>query len=478
MLRVLDSAAIDATGSSLTARFQPFAAKMQRAGLPELVIKVFRHYYEQLVEGATGYIPNEEALPVDDLPEFSVINGSYNAAGREALNRTVVIKLNGGLGTSMGMQGAKSLLKAKDELTFLDIIVRQVLHLRRQSGVRLPLVLMDSFNTHHSTLDAVARYGEFSQDMPVSFLQHKAPKVCKSDLSPAVWEDEPDKEWCPPGHGDLYAALTTSGMLEKLLNAGYEYAFISNSDNLGATLDVDILGYFAKKRLPFLMEVADRTRADSKGGHLARRADGQLILREIAQCPSDELEKFQDVERYCYFNTNNLWLHLPTLQKILDERNGVLGLPLIRNEKPVDPTDLKSYRVYQLETAMGSAIAVFPGAQAICVPRTRFLPIKKNNDLLVLWSDAYCLTEDFRIELATPSQKPPLVHLDDRYYQMIDELCERFPYGAPSLVDCEELRVEGNIYFGNAVKVVGKIKVSNPDAKPLHIQDGTVLREA
>src|SRR5690606_26731533 len=146
-----------------------------------------------------------------------------------------------------------------------------------------------------------------------------------------------------------------------------------------------------EKQLPFLMEVADRTRADSKGGHLARRPDGQLILREIAQCPPDELEKFQDIDRYGYFNTNNLWLHLPTLRKILDERKGVLGLPLIRNEKPVDPTNLKSYRVYQLETAMGSAIAVFPGAQAVCVPRTRFLPIKKNNDLLVLWSDAYCL---------------------------------------------------------------------------------------
>lgn len=225
------------------------------------------------------------------------------------------------------------------------------------------------------------------------------------------------------------------------------------------------------------MEVADRTRADSKGGHLARRPDGQLILREIAQCPSDELEKFQDVERYCYFNTNNLWLHLPTLQKILDERRGILGLPLIRNEKPVDPTNLKSYRVYQLETAMGSAIAVFPGAQAICVPRTRFLPIKKNNDLLVLWSDAYCLTEDFRMQLATPSQQPPMVHLDDRYYQMIDELCERFPHGAPSLVQCEELRVEGNVYFGKAVQVQGKVKVVNPDKKPLQIEDGARLRE-
>jgi UTP--glucose-1-phosphate uridylyltransferase len=187
------------------------------------------------------------------------------------------------------------------------------------------------------------------------------------------------------------------------------------------------------------------------------------------------LEKFQDVARYCYFNTNNLWLHLPTLQKVLRERRGVLGLPLIRNEKPVDPTDPKSYRVYQLETAMGSAIAVFEGAQAICVPRSRFIPIKKNNDLLTLWSDVYQLTDDYHLQLAPELAQPPLVSLDDRYYQLIDDLKERFPHGAPSLLHCQELRVEGNIYFGKAVEVTGTVKVSNPTDAPLCIEDGTTL---
>jgi UTP--glucose-1-phosphate uridylyltransferase len=379
----------------------------------------------------------------------------------------------------MGMHGPKSLLTAKDDLSFLDIIVQQVLQLRAESGSRLPLVLMDSFHTHRATRQAVGHYTDFAQDVPLSFLQHKVPKVRKSDLAPVSWPADPDKEWCPPGHGDLYAALSTSAMLNKLLKAGYEYAFISNSDNLGATLDVSILGYFAAERLPFLMEVADRTRADSKGGHLARRADGQLILREIAQCPSDELEKFQDIARYRYFNTNNLWLHLPTLRQRLSERKGVLGLPLIRNEKPVDPTDLKSFRVYQLETAMGSAIAVFPGAQALRVPRTRFVPIKKNNDLLVLWSDVYELTADAHLkltlaDLAEPPQLP-LVHLDDRYYQMIDDMKARFPHGAPSLRACTELRVEGNVFFGKDVVVKGKVKITNPSDAPMWIADGAIL---
>jgi UTP--glucose-1-phosphate uridylyltransferase len=475
MLPVLEYTGSSVAVSTLDRLFEPFAAKMERAALPPLVIDVFRHYYAQVLEGETGFIPGEAALPVGELPELTAINGHYRQEGQAALERAVVLKLNGGLGTSMGMNGPKSLLTAKDGLSFLDIIVRQVLQMRHTTGARLPLVLMDSFHTHRPTLAALRNHPDFHQDVPVSFLQHKTPKITKADLSPAIWPADPSKEWCPPGHGDLYAALSTSGMLKKLLEAGYEFAFISNADNLGATLDVDVLGYFAVNEMPFLMEVAHRTRADSKGGHLARRPDGQLILREIAQCPPDELDAFQDVERYSYFNTNNLWLHLPTLHQLLTERKGVLGLPLIRNEKPVDPTLPQSYRVYQLETAMGSAIAVFEGAEAICVPRSRFIPIKKNNDLLVLWSDVYRLTGDYHLELADPQRQPPLVHLDDRYYQLIDDLTARFPHGAPSLVQAEELRVEGDVYFGRDVKISGRVLLSQSGQAPLYIENGVEL---
>ena len=467
--------------TSLNNRFAPFAAKMQQAALPALMINVFRHYYEQLVEGETGFIHSTNALPVATLPDFAALTPAHAAAGEAALNRVVVLKLNGGLGTSMGMSGPKSLLTAKDNFSFLDIIVQQLHHLRDSSGARLPLVLMNSFSTDAETLAALAGHTDFKQDVPFRFLQHKVPKVRKEGLTQVNWPDDPEKEWCPPGHGDLYTALSTSGMLSTLLKAGYEYAFVSNSDNLGAVLDKRILGYFASERLPFLMEAAYRTPADSKGGHLAQRGDGQLILREIAQCPPNELEWFQDIERYRYFNTNNLWVHLPTLHRLLERRNGVLGLPLIRNEKPVDPTDLKSPRVYQLETAMGSAIDIFRGAQALRVPRARFVPVKKNNDLLLLWSDVYQLTTDARLELnperhTEPARRAPLIYLDSRYYDMIDDLRARFPHGAPSLLECTEFRVEGNVYFGKAVRVVGKVRVINESTEPLYIPDGAVLQ--
>lgn len=461
-------------------RFRPFAAKMRQARLPELIVNVFHHYYEQLVRGATGYIYNDQARPIAQLPDIETLNGDCARAGRAALDRAIVLKLNGGLGTSMGLDGPKSLLPAKDDLRFLDIIIDQVHYLRQTSGIRLPLVLMNSFNTQEATLAALAEYPDFVQDVAFDFLQHKVPKVRKGEFSPAQWPDDPDKEWCPPGHGDLYAALVTCGMLEKLLDAGYEYAFVSNSDNLGATLDPKILGYFVLNQLPFLMEVAERTPADRKGGHLAQRSDGRLLLRELAQCPPEEQAEFQDIARFKYFNTNNLWVHLPTLRRVLDEREGVLGLPLIRNEKPVDPTDPHSYRVYQLETAMGSAIGIFQGAQALRVARDRFIPIKKNNDLLLLWSDVYGLTKEYHLQVNPERQRiapnPPLIELDDRYYQLIEDMRMRFPHGAPSLLACTELRVEGNVFFGKDVVIKGKVRIVNAHEEPLWIEDGTVLQ--
>ena len=459
------------SGVDLDSKFAGFAKKMRRARQTPVVMRAFRHYYTQLVEGATGYIPSREAQPVATLPTVEAL-AAYGDAGQAALARTAVIKLNGGLGTTMGMNGPKSLVQVKGEFTFLDIIVHQLLYLRCRHNARLPLVLMNSFNTQTATRQALAPYQDIlAQDVPFDFMQHQIPKIWKADLSPVTWPADPSKEWCPPGHGDLYLAMQTSGLLETLLAKGYEYAFVSNSDNLGATVDLAILGYFAEKQLPFLMEVARRQPADRKGGHLATHPEQGLILREVAQCPAEEMAAFQNIERYQYFNTNNLWLHLPALQRLLQHFNGVLPLPLIRNEKPVDPTQPDSPRIYQLETAMGHAIGLFPDAEAVETPRQRFLPVKNTNDLLALWSDAYILNNDYTIDRnpARTIDTELVIDLDQHYYGLFDQLKERFQPGAPSLVNCGQFHVEGDIYFDANVGLAGDIWLRNAKGRPLYV---------
>jgi UTP--glucose-1-phosphate uridylyltransferase len=439
--------------------------KMRREGIPDAAIETFKHYYEQLAEGETGMIPESEIEPVEEVEHLDDLTDED-----APLDAAVVIKLNGGLGTSMGMTRAKSLIEAKDGQSFLDIIARQVLELRRSAGARLPLVLMNSFYTHDEALEALDP--QVSSDVPPDFVQHKEPKILVEDLTPVEWPDDPSLEWCPPGHGDLYTALLTSGMLDTLRENGYRYAFVSNSDNLGAVLDPRILAWLARGEIPFAMEVTRRTEADRKGGHIAQRPGGGYLLRETAQTPKEDLDALQDIGRHRYVNTNNLWIDLEALRSVMDERDGVLGLPLIVNRKTVDPGDKSTPEVFQLETAMGAAIGVFDGAQPIAVPRRRFSPVKTTEDLLALRSDAYVVLDDARVELAPERDgTPPVVDLDDEHYKLLRDFDARFPKGAPSLVRCERLAVEGDVTFGADVVVRGSVTVKGPR----EIEDGTVL---
>jgi UTP--glucose-1-phosphate uridylyltransferase len=436
--------------------------KMRREGIPDAAIHTFEHYYRQLAEGATGMLPESEIEPVGDVQDLDALPDDD-----APLDQAVVLKLNGGLGTSMGMTRAKSLIEAKDGQTFLDVVARQVLELRRRSGARVPLVLMNSFYTHEESL----RHIRLEADVPPDFVQHKEPKIRVDNLMPVEWPDDPSQEWCPPGHGDLYTALLTSGMLDALLERGYRYAFVSNSDNLGAVLEPRILAWMAREEIPFAMEVTDRTEADRKGGHIARK-DGGYVLRETAQTPEEDLAALQDITRHRYVNTNNLWVDLQVLAGVLRERDGVLGLPLIVNRKTVDPGDKSTPEVFQLETAMGAAIGVFEGARPVRVPRRRFSPVKTTEDLLALRSDAYVLADDARVELAPERNgTPPVVDLDDDHYKLLRDFDARFPEGAPSLVACERLSVEGDVTFGAGVVVRGTVTVSGPR----RVEDGAVL---
>jgi UTP--glucose-1-phosphate uridylyltransferase len=441
--------------------------KMRPAGLPEAAIETFAYYERRLREGEEGTLPESELEPLTGLPDAEDLPESDGSA----LSQAVVLKLNGGLGTSMGMTKAKSLLEVKDGLTFLDVIVRQVLRLRERRGDRVPLLLMNSFATRDDTLEALERYPDLAVDgLPLDFMQGKVPKLLSDNHEPVSWPADPALEWAPPGHGDVYTSLAGSGMLAELIERGYRYLFLSNSDNLGAVLEPRILDWFAREELPFLAEATDRTEGDRKGGHLARRrADGALVLREVAQTPDEDMEAFEDVSRHRYFNCNNIWVDLRALERTLDERDGVLGLPMIVNRKTVDPTDSSSPAVIQLETAMGAAIGVFEGAAALRVPRTRFIPVKTTDHLLAVRSDAYSLTDDLIVQPA--GEQIPLVKLDPEYFKLIDDFEARFPHGPPSLVECRRLEVEGDVSFGRDAVVRGDVKVEGPR----RVGDGEVL---
>jgi UTP--glucose-1-phosphate uridylyltransferase len=446
------------------------AEKMRDAGQNEESIKAFTSALSRLGSGAQTLLPSRELEPVPDVPRLAELSDSDVT---QALAQVAVVKLNGGLATSMGLQQPKSLLEARQGITFLDVIVGRTLALRAAHDVQLPLVLMNSQVTREATLAALTRYPDLAVDgLELDFLQSMVPKLDAETLEPVEWPPNPALEWCPPGHGDVYSALRGSGMLASLREHGYRYAMISNADNLGATVDARIAAHMVSEQIPFLMEVVRGTAADRKGGHIARRlSDGQLVLRETAQTPPEDEDSFRDYTRWRYYNTNSLWVDLGLLDELL-ESGGGLELPVIVNHKTVDPRDSDSTDVVQLESAMGAAIASFPGARLLEVPRTRFVPVKTTDDLLVLRSDAYSLSDTFEIVAARP-EALPLVELDKRHYKLIDQFDARFPDGPPSLVDAERLSVKGDYTFGARVSVHGVVELTH--AGPETILPGTVL---
>lgn len=452
---------------TLPSRYDAAVEKMAGSGARPIEVHAFRYRLGRLASGDLGTIPGDALTPLDDVPVLDEL--PQPAEPGELLSKLVVMKLNGGLGTSMGLTGPKSLLPVKPDTTFLDVVATQVLALRERHGAAVPFVMMTSANTREPSLAALAaRPAIAEQPVPLDFTQGREPKLREDDGSPVEWQANPDLEWCPAGHGDLFTSFAASGMLDTLVDAGFRWCFVSNVDNLGATVDLRIAQWLAATDTPFLMEVVRGTAADRKAGHLARHGD-RIVLRESAQVPDGDTS-FGDVERWKYYNTNNLWIDLPALRALQAADPSAPQLPIIVNRKTVDPADASSPRVVQLETAMGAAIGAIDGARAIEVPRSRFAPVKTTDDLLVVRSDAYELTADGEMR-RTFDGTAPFIALEKDLFKLVPDFDARFPAGAPSLRRCDSLVVEGDVTFGADVTVEGTVTVTGP----AHVEDGTTL---
>lgn len=231
--------------------------------------------------------------------------------------------------------------------------------------------------------------------------------------------------WYPPGHGDFYESFQNSGLLRQFIAEGREYCFLSNIDNLGATVDLNILNQllgekFNGKPIEFVMEVTDKTRADVKGGTLIQY-ENKLRLLEIAQVPNEHVDDFKSVKTFKFFNTNNLWANLNSIESVLNAKK--LNMEIIVNNKTLD----NGLRVIQLETAVGAAMKCFEDAIGVNVPRSRFLPVKKTSDLLLVMSNLYSL-KGGSLVMSPQRMFPttPLIKLGDNHFSKVKQFLSRY----------------------------------------------------
>lgn len=383
---------------------------------------------------------------------------------RGMLNKLVIVKLNGGLGTSMGCTGPKSVIQVRNDLTFLDLTVCQVERLNEMYGCDVPLVLMNSFNTHQDTLKLIRKYENRNCKIH-TFLQSKYPRINKETLLP-----EPG-EWYPPGHGDFYDAFHNSGLLKKFLADKKDYCFVSNIDNLGANADLNILNVLISKgsNAPtFVMEVTDKTMADVKGGTLVEY-EKKLRLLEIAQVPKDHVDEFKSVKKFKIFNTNNLWMHLQSIENLVLDKS--LELDIIVNHKHLD----SGVDVIQLETAAGAAMKYFDRGIGINVPRSRFLPVKKTSDLLLIKSNLYKLDNGY-LSMSPLRAFPsvPLVKLGDEHFSKVREFQSRFA-SIPDVLELNHLTVSGDVTFGKNVSLRGTVIIIANHGDRIDVPAGSIL---
>ncbi|XP_046479949.1 UTP--glucose-1-phosphate uridylyltransferase isoform X2 [Neodiprion pinetum] len=415
-----------------------------------------------------------QKLPEAAVRDYTTLPTPAEEVIKSMLEKLVVVKLNGGLGTSMGCHGPKSVIAVRNDLTFLDLTVQQIEDLNKTYNAKVPLILMNSFNTDEDTQKIIRKYKGLNVDI-YTFNQSCYPRINRDSLLPIGKNcniDQDIESWYPPGHGDFYESFQNSGLLNKFIQQGRKYCFISNIDNLGATVDLNILNLLLNSKdvisPEFVMEVTNKTRADVKGGTLIQYED-KLRLLEIAQVPKEHVDDFKSVKTFKFFNTNNLWVSLTAIERVLEEKT--LNMEIIVNNKSLS----NGLNVIQLETAVGAAMKSFDGGLGINVPRSRFLPVKKTSDLMLVMSNLYSLRKGAL--LMSPQRMfptTPLIKLGDNHFSKVKEYLRRFA-SIPDLLELDHLTVSGDVTFGKGVSLKGTVIIIANHGDRIDIPSGTIL---
>ncbi|KAH0787914.1 UTP--glucose-1-phosphate uridylyltransferase family protein [Histomonas meleagridis] len=404
--------------------------------------------------------------PLTPSEQFPYENLSEPSDPVALLKQLVVIKLNGGLGTTMGCTFPKSLIVCQEGKTFFDLTCDQVRYYNKKYNVDIPLVLMQSFYTEDQMKPAIEKVKDIRV---LSYNQNKFPRIYEDTLEPVPKDDKsPLGEWNPPGHGDVFHCLRDSGLLDKLLAEGKRFIFISNIDNLGATIDLKILNKVATENRSYAAETVAKTPDDWKGG-MPILYKGRVKLLETAQVPPGHMDDFVDIKKFDIFNSNNMWVSLEKLKESLD--NDTLVLDVIKNHKVYNGKS-----VIQLEAAAGSAIQSFSDSISVKVPRKRFLPVKSCNELLLMRSDFYTESGcEFLINTKRTVEGLPSLKLGSCYTK-VQDFEARFPY-PPSIVNLEKLEIEGDVTFGKEIVLEGKVKISAPEGEKWIVPDGRKYKD-
>jgi UTP--glucose-1-phosphate uridylyltransferase len=279
--------------------------------------------------------------------------------------------------------------------------------------------------------------------------------------------------WNPPGTGDVFFTLYHNGILQKLIDQGKEYLFLSNIENFGGVVghsNFKLLNHLeSNPEIEFINEVAERHITDHLGGIFVRADDHKIKLLELSQIPQGQLDKFK-ANKFKYWNTNNIWIRLKSLKKAFDDHKFHLSV-LATVKKQDDHQEL-----YQLTMPASTAIENFSHTQAVIVPRMRYREVKTTADLLILQSNLFKMTAEgsYSLNPARPFNTIPVVKLGDHFKTFAD-FAKRFKGSIPDMIELDHLTVSGDVYFGTNVTLKGNVIIVANHGEVIHIPDNAIL---
>ncbi|KAH9724771.1 UTP--glucose-1-phosphate uridylyltransferase [Citrus sinensis] len=414
-------------------------------------------------------------VPYDSLASIS----EDIAETKMLLDKLVVVKFNGALGTNMGFSGPKSAIEVKNNLTPLDLMVDQVESLNSKYGCNVPLLLMDTAETHDRVQKVLEKYSNSKVDIhSLSLSQQPHEKSFEG-------HSRKDKLYPSSDHSVVFLSLMKSGTLDLLLVQGKEYALVVDSDNVAAVADPSIL---------VLVLVAPVPSIDLRNSLINLRP-GKFQLVDITQNPTKQTCNIIYVSMICsicsfafladqcfifcfimvkksggkfkFINTRSMWVNLRAIKRLIDTDE-------LKVENFSSSKEVNDDQIISRGTAADSAIQFFDHTIGINVAQSRYLPVNSTSDLLLLQSDLYTADEGILVQNpARDNPANPSIELGPEF-EKVNDFQSRFK-SIPSIINLDSLKVEGDVWFGAGITLKGKVSIVAKPGMKLEIPDGIVL---
>lgn len=390
-------------------------------------------------------------VPYDSLASIS----EDIAETKMLLDKLVVVKFNGALGTNMGFSAPKSAIEVKNNLTPLDLMVDQVESLNSKYGCNVPLLLMNTAETHDHVQKVLEKYSNSKVDIhSLSLSQQPHEKSFEG-------HSRKDKLYPSSDHSVVFLSLMKSGTLDLLLVQGKEYALVVDSDNVAAVADPKIFNHLIQNQIEYCMEVAPVPSIDLRNSLINLRP-GKFQLVDITQNPTK-----QSGGKFKFINTRSMWVNLRAIKRLIDTDE-------LKVENFSSSKEVNDDQIISRGTAADSAIQFFDHTIGINVAQSRYLPVNSTSDLLLLQSDLYTADEGILVQNpARDNPANPSIELGPEF-EKVNDFQSRFK-SIPSIINLDSLKVEGDVWFGAGITLKGKVSIVAKPGMKLEIPDGIVL---